>query len=132
MNRIAILLILAIGLSGCETISNTVADRVSDNGQQHVAIAVLLAQYYCENKVWPREISEVRSYQEEKGFPLPVEVNWLALDHPEVSFNVTEQVLFKTPEINKEIGDIAVSSIHSFPVCQGGNIEVKVHINLGS
>jgi len=130
--RASILVLLVLLVVGCKSVPSAVDKKVAENGNQHVAISTLVARFYCDKGVWPASIGEIKSYQEQKKFPMPVVVNWAWLETAEVKYEVGEQVVLRTPERNKEAGDIAVTSINSYPKCDGGNVEVKVHLNLGS
>jgi hypothetical protein len=129
--RASILTLLMVLAVGCKSVPTAVEKKLVENATQHAAISTLVARFYCENGKWPGSISEIQIYQSQKKLPLPVVVNWAWLESSEVKYEVGEQVVLRTPERNKEAGDIAVTSINSYPICDNGNVEIKIHLKLG-
>lgn len=127
------ILILAILLSGCGATNPTKSEKESlatQNANQHMAIGVTLAIFYCKQSRWPEGTEELREYSQSQKLPLPVQPDWNWLSRPNVEFLFGEQVSLKTPKGEAE-DDIAVSSFNKQPKCDGGNIKVDIAINLG-
>jgi len=127
------LLIIVVSISiSLSCIANEQQRQIVVNTNQHIAMSVLLALHYCEKQQWPESITVIREFNHAKQLSLPHNINWNLLESPKVKFEVNEDIVFKTPEIDKESGNIAVSSIHSYPGCNNGNIKVNVNINIGA
>ena len=121
-------------LFGCNSVMQTKEHseetKATDNANQHMAVGVSLAIYYCDVKHWPKDEEALEAYVSEKQLPLPVTPNWNWLSRPGVSFNFGENVTLMTPAGETE-DDIAVSSINKPPTCEGKSVNVDISINLG-
>lgn len=102
-----------------------------ENSNIHMAVGVLLAIFYCSKDVWPDSLQELEIFEAENNVGLPHEIDWKKLNNPKVEFNVENNVTFKTPKFNIKSNDFPVTSTHSYPSCQNGNITVNTHIHLG-
>jgi hypothetical protein len=104
--------------------------RGTHNINQHIAVAVTLAEFYCEKNVWPKDLEEFKSYKPEKPFPMPVQIEWEFITQPEATFEFGEKIILSTPPGNMP-GEISVKSTNSFPKCEGKNINPKVDLSIG-
>lgn len=104
--------------------------RGTHNINQHMAVAVTLALYYCEKSSWPNDLEEFKSYKPENPFPMPVQLEWEWITQPESTFEFGEQIIVSTPPGNKP-GEISVKSTNSIPECKGKNVNPKVNLSIG-
>jgi hypothetical protein len=104
--------------------------RGSHNMNQHVAVAVTIAEYYCEKHAWPKDLEEFKAYKPENPVPMPVQLEWDFITQPEATFEFGEQIILFTPPGNKP-GEISVRSINSLPTCEGKKIKPNVHLIFG-
>lgn len=102
--------------------------RVKANADQHMAVGVLAALFYCENRRWPESLHELRGFRNLKKISLPAAIDWEWLSRPGVEFVSREQIILQTPG-GHAAGDVAVSSLHSTPGCDGNNINPRIHLN---
>jgi hypothetical protein len=104
--------------------------RGTHNINQHIAVAATLAQFYCEKNAWPKDLDEFKSYEPEKPFPMPVQLEWEFITQPEATLEFGQQIIISTPPGNKP-GEISVKSINSVPKCEGKNIRPQVNLSIG-
>ncbi len=101
-----------------------------ENANQHIAIAVTLASFYCQENRWPLDLNELRRYSEKEEIALPVEIDWPAIEDSRSNITISETVNLRIPsEVLPSPGN-SVSSINSPPDCRGNTIKTNVHINL--
>ena len=71
------LLLASILVAGCATSNTTNVNDVSiANANQHIAMAVTLAKFYCDNSRWPETLDEAEYYSNEAKIPMPTSINW--------------------------------------------------------
>jgi hypothetical protein len=104
--------------------------RRSHNINQHVAVSVTLAEFYCEKHTWPKDLEEFKSYTPEKPVPMPVQLEWEFITQPQATFEFGEQIILYTPPGTKP-GEISVKSTNSFPKCDGNTIKPQVNLLFG-
>lgn len=103
-------------------------EKMQANANQHMAVGVLAAVFFCERGEWPRSLHELRGFGAAGRFSLPVAVDWDWLARPGVEFAAGRQIVLKTPG-GLAAGDVAVSSLHSRPGCDGSAINPRIHLN---
>lgn len=132
MKYIAILMLF--GLLGCTTPTkkdDPAAKPTAESVNQHIAIAVVLAKFYCENNSWPNSLEELMQFEAGVDLPLPVAPNWSWLQQDDVTFTVTDNVYLRTPDETVVGGGHSVSSINEPPRCNGDDMSINVSPTIG-
>lgn len=122
-------------IASCASVSpedKKISENIAKNGNQHVTAGAMLAMYYCENSAWPASLVELRNFDQKNKIKMPVQIDWEWLSRPGAFYKSGDSVELKTPEGNADLGDVAISSYHNPPACDGKNVEIKAHINLGA
>lgn len=103
-------------------------ERMQANANQHMAVGVLAAVFFCERGEWPRSLHELRGFGAAGRLSLPVAVDWDWLARPGVKYTAGRQIVLQTPG-GQAAGDVAVSSLHSRPGCDGSAINPRIHLD---
>ena len=126
-------LLLIIFVSGCASTEKKEADSgkaSAESAMQHVYVAGVMAQFYCDNKSWPTSINELSVFSDKNPTPIGSQINWSLLSKAGVTFKVTNDVYLRTPE-DKIKGSMSVSSVHQYPGCNGDSIKINFQPTLG-
>jgi hypothetical protein len=129
-----LILLAMLALAGGE-VSTTAGDAVTvattGVANQHVAISVLSAMYYCENKSWPESIEAVQAFHQKSKFPLPVQPDWAMLGADGSSYIIDQDTLTLTTGANAIAKAHKVMSTNKPPGCAGHNLDVNAEIHIG-
>lgn len=129
-----LIILLVVILVACASPSkqdDPTAKATAANLQQHIAIAVTLAKFYCTNNYWPKSLKSLQEFSANVKLPLPAKINWSWLEQSEVIYKVTENAYLKTPDESSKGGGVSVSSINEPPKCNGNDMKINVRPTIG-
>jgi hypothetical protein len=98
---------------------------------QHVAVSVLSAMYYCEHKRWPESIGAVQVFHQRSKLPLPVKPDWAMLGAEGSSYTISQDTLTLTTGADAIARAHKVTSTNKPPGCASGNLDVNAGLEIG-
>lgn len=110
---------------------DAVADGTGAVANQHVAVSVLSAMYYCENNSWPENIEAVQAFHEKSKVPLPVQPDWTVLGADGSSYAVDQDILTLTTAADARTKAHKITTTNKPPGCAGQNLDVKAAMHIG-
>ena len=113
-------------------VDEAVAAATTAVANQHVAISVLSAMYYCENQSWPESIDTVHAFHKTLEFKLPVEPDWSMLSAEGLSYSIDDQnTLTVVTTANAIAKAHKITSTNRPPGCADHNLDVNAGMHIG-
>jgi len=126
--------IFVVILSACASLKakeDVTAKATADSVNQHIAVAVTLAKFYCVNRSWPSSIESLQQFSADTDLPLPVKIDWPKLKQSGVTYEITSNAYLRTPDESQAGGSHSVSSVNEPPECNGDDFKVNVQPTIG-
>ena len=129
-----LLLLALLALAGGEPSTkpeDPVTTATSAVANQHVAVSVLAAMYYCENKSWPESIEAVQAFYLKSEFPLPVKPDWTMFAEDSSSYTTDQDILTLVTAADALTKAHKVTSTNKPPGCAERNLDVNAAMHIG-
>ncbi len=99
-----------VGGEPATTAEDPVTAATTTVANQHVAVSVLSAMYYCEHKRWPESVGAVQMFHQRSKFPLPVKPDWAMLSAEGSRYTINQDTLTLTTGANAIVRSHKVTS----------------------
>lgn len=130
--HVMLIAVLALASSGSSAkVDDPVTAATTAVANQHVAVSVLSAMYYCENKSWPESIETVHAFHKNLEFRLPVEPDLAMISAEGSSYSIDQDTLTVTTSADAIAKAHKITSTNRPPGCADHNLDVNASMHIG-